>query len=169
MATPTIFLKLSFDKTVLPGEATVAGYETQIVVDSFGWGASATHKPAANEKMDSEWRPQSVTLSKVFDRSSPALYEKMKDRREFDTATITVVDFNLVNNKPVPMMVMELLKGHVESISTKASDSGKAMKVGESLTLSFKGGKLSYFPAAAQGGRSEATVFPLPSKDSAKG
>ena len=85
-----------------------------------------------------------------------------KERKLFDVAEITVVDFNRVSGSPLKMMVLELEKGHVESVSTKASDSGLSMRISENLTLSFNAGKLTYFPSAPSGGRSAATDFIMP-------
>lgn len=161
MAMPTIFLKLVFGKQTLQGEAVVVGFEKLIVIDSINWNATATH-PKTDDESNTTWSSQSVTLSKVFDSASAALYTKMKERKPFDVAEITVVDFNRVNGSPLKMMVLELEKGHVESVSTKASDVGLSMRINEDLTLSFNSGKLTYFPTAPNGGRSAATDFILP-------
>ena len=157
MATPTIFLDLLYAKVRLQGEAAVEGFEDQIVIDSIRWNVTAT--PTNDDKMNTTWNPRSVTLSKVFDRASTALYTKMKDRKMFDEAMITVLDLNRLTGKSVPMMVLRLRSGHVASVHTRTSNSRLSMRISEELTLSFTQGKLSYFPAASNGGRGAATDF----------
>jgi len=161
MALPNIFMQLVFEGTPLPGDAAVEGYKGQIVLDSLSWDVSATHKPMPDDKVKTEWRAESIKASKVFDRASTTLYSNMKARQNFDKALITVVDTTLVNGVPIKMMELEVKNGFVESISTKASDAGSVMSIGESISLSFDEGTLRYYPSADTG-RGEATTFPMP-------
>lgn len=167
MALSNVFLQIVFDGKALPGEATADGFVGQIVVESMSWQATATHKPVADDKVSTEWRPQSLRLGKVFDKASTALYQKMRDREKFDSATVTVVDLTLFGDKPEAVMVMQVKNGFLEQINTKAADAGSFMRIGEDLTLSFNEGKLSYFPYT-ETGRGTATEFPMPRMDSSK-
>jgi type VI protein secretion system component Hcp len=153
-----IFLKLVHEGEAVPGDATAAGYEGQIVVDSLSWTMET------QLDLDGEQRnlrgvshsPKSVTLEKFVDSASATLYQRMfswgeKDDKRvpmFDLATIFVVDpsYDEQIRRPEAMFTILLEKCNIDSISTSASESGRASKLTERLEMSFVEGRIAYRP-----------------------
>jgi type VI secretion system Hcp family effector len=165
MSMPMVYLKLYVKGKPVPGESELSEYEGQIEVESLSWDVSADHPGMnASRKARTEIRPETVRLTKYFDKSSTNLCLHLKNRELYTTATITVMSMVLggPGGKNIKLMTMQLSDGYIEAIDISASESGKSMAVKERVTLSFRKCKLMYYPEnIAQGGREAPTTFEL--------
>lgn len=146
MPTPTLFLKLVIKGKMVPGSSDVEGFKGLIALESMNWGMTAVHKQVTASEKRTEHKPKELRLSKVFDKSSTAIYANMKTREKFDSATITMVDAMLTDGRPKVMMTMDVQSGYIESVDARAADAGNSMRLSETIVLSFKNGKVSYSP-----------------------
>nr|WP_316643680.1 type VI secretion system tube protein Hcp [uncultured Roseateles sp.] len=164
MSATMIFLKLYVDNKPVLGEGTTEDYVGQIEVESFSWGMKAKHTDKGRDKVSVEVRPERVTLSKYFDKSTTNLCVYANDRKSFNTARLTFLSMVLKtsNQKPKPVMEMVFSDGFVEEVKLNASESGKSMSLKEDLTLSFRKFKLIYHPVELRrGARGAPTTFDL--------
>ena len=167
-----IFLRLEHAGEIVRGEATTVGFVGQIVLSSFSWSLEATGAPQGDRRY-APLNPKDVRLEKTFDLSSTALYRRMddwgrkNDRSEpmYDVAVITVVDpFMDDATDPRPMLTVRLERCNLKSINTSAAESGRSMRLTETLTVSFEKGSLAYRPANPRrpGYRLPPKTFTLP-------
>jgi type VI protein secretion system component Hcp len=153
-----IFLDLVVGGSRVVGDGTAAGFAGQIEIESMSWELEAEQPgkdATAAEKARTHLKAGNLRLSKYFDSASTVLYTHMLKRKGFDKATISVLSMTMhdeAGNNDT-MLQVELEKGYVESVDTSASESGKAIAVSESLSLSFKDFKLKYLPADDTGMR----------------
>ncbi len=129
---------LEIENEEAPGDATVAGYENQIVVESFSWGLSAQLLEKTIDDPVTKVDAQAVSIRKEFDRSSTVLREMMKDDRDFD-ATIRFIDpiSRGTDGRIDAVMEFRLLGCHIDRLSLSAEDDGKSVSLSEDLTISY--------------------------------
>lgn len=164
MSATMIFLKLYVDNKPIAGEGTTEDYAGQIEIESFSWGMKATHTQKGRDKVSVEVRPEKISLSKYFDKSSTNLCKFADTRKAFNTARLTFLSMVLKtsNQKPKPVMEMVLSDGYVEDVKLTASESGKSMSLKEDVTLSFRKLKVIYHPVELRrGARGAPTTFDL--------
>ena len=162
MSGPTMFLKLTVKGRPVRGDATVAGYEQQIVIDSCNWQTSAEHRSVDGDARTTLTHGH-LRLGKVFDRASTALYGYIKDSAKVETAALTLVDASLHGDRTLKLMEMELAGCYLESLSARGADAGSVMRVTEEFMLSFETGVLRYHPSDPSApGRSAPTEYRIP-------
>jgi len=146
-----MFLELIVDSAPVKGDSTTAGFEGQIEVESMDWEADVEQpedaKSSSGTKARSHFKGDRVKLSKYFDSASTALFSHMYNRVRISEARVTVTTMVLGASTGADenMLVVELEDCWIESIDARARETGKAMAVTESLTLSFKKCVLSYY------------------------
>jgi len=167
MPTPYLFLKLTSGGKPIEGESSEKYFEKQIVLESLAWHMASTHE-ASEDKRDTKKvkttnRPKRVELTKSFDRSTINMCAFLAKRTAFDKATITMLRGLAWDEKPRPLVEIELYFGYVENVGLSASESGKAIAVSETITLSFRRIKILYYPNVTSSLRSDeaATTFDL--------
>ena len=153
-----------------PGDATVAGYENHIVVDSFSWSVTAKTTVIQMEDPVTKIDAKAVSIKKQFDRSSTVLREMMKTDKAF-TATLRFVDptsRSAASSKGMgkvdPILEVKLLGCHIDKISLSADDAGKEVTITEDLVLSYeKSANFTYRNYdAAKKARSSAKTAQIP-------
>ncbi len=163
-----------------PGDATIAGYEEQIVVESFSWSVVASTVPKtvtadAVTKVDAK----AVSIKKQFDRSSTRLWEMMKTDKPF-TATLRFLDPSSRSassfkglGKIDEILEIQLLGCHIDRISFGADDSGKSVDLSEDLVISYEtSASLSYRaydPVKKMRAGVMTALIPASEKDATKG
>ena len=166
-----IFLKLEQrpDK-VIGGDATADGYEGQIVLDSMRWELEASHRDASGN-IRTNLEPKALRFNKFFDSSSSVIYQRIasttaKDAPMFERATISVTDATMGSSdaERYPMMRMVLNNCRIDSVMTSASESGKAVKLGETFVITFETGSLEISPRNRQNVRQAVRTFQIPAK-----
>ena len=153
MAATLIYLDLGFGNGSVAGESTAAGYEDVIEIESFSWSLKVEHrreKDQSSAKSLPTLVPEAVKLEKFFDASSTVLVKHMKDRKAFTTAYLTFANA-VVNERSTAQKIMQILleDGFVEDVRLTSSSSGRGMAVKESVSLSFRKFRLTYFPVGA--------------------
>lgn len=122
------------------GDATIAGFDGQISIESFSWSVRMTKKKG-DTKSPNALEPQTLNIKKQFDRSTTVLSEMMKKDKPFN-ATLRFVDPSTRpkggQGKFDSIVEIELVGCHIESISLDGDDSGKSVTLGENLVLSFE-------------------------------
>jgi len=128
------------------GDATVAGYSNQISVESFTWGVKSDlkglNKPSKGENPKTPIEFKELSLKKQFDSASMGLLTMMNGDKQFD-AVLRFIDPSTGTKsgstvvKADAVLEVELKGCYIESISLDINDSGKAVAVSESVTLSF--------------------------------
>ncbi|MGS0755276.1 type VI secretion system tube protein Hcp [Roseateles sp. GG27B] len=151
MAETMIFLKLTVDGKSVEGGAEAAEYAGLIDVESFSWGAVATHKQTSSKDITVDLRPKTLTLNKFYDQASTKLCSYAKDQKKFTTAKLIVINMEMSSGTRQPRKVLEieLQNGHIEGIKISASESGKSISMKEDLELSFDRFRLDYYPVQA--------------------
>lgn len=157
MSSTQIFLSITIGSGPVGGEASAAGYEDMIELESFSFGLSAKH---ALRQSANNTRPQlnydAVKISKVYDVSSVRLATHMGARARFSKAEI-FVDQHLQESASVkkqnPVMVIELKNGFIEDIRLSVSTGKLASTVREDISLSFVNFKIRYYPSSVVRGK----------------
>jgi type VI secretion system Hcp family effector len=157
-----IFMKIDIEGLVVTGTSENKRFPDQIDLESVSWDATAKHPGlSTTSNARTEVRPKAVKIEKVWDRSSSSLATAMLNKAKVKTATITMLNMEMVDSSgdSPNLMVVELKDGFVDSIDLSAGKSGKAMEVKETVTLSFRRFKLQYHPASMKTGRDAAIDF----------
>jgi type VI protein secretion system component Hcp len=167
LSTPYLFLKLTSGSKPIEGEATERFFEKQIGLESMSWHMASTHEASEDirgtKKVKTTNRPGRVELTKVFDRSTINMCSFLAKRTAFDKATITMLRGMAWDEKPRPLVEIELSVGYVENVALSAAESGNVVAVSETVTLSYRRFKIVYYPNLTASGRSQeaATTFDL--------
>ena len=150
---PASLLLLELETLGMPpqGDCIIPGFENHIVLNSIRWNiAPSTAAEAADKNQQRTLKAGNVTVSKIFDRSSTALCNLMKQQRtkdrpyHFKTATLRFVDPNTgaragSGDKFDSVMEMKLVNGWIEKVTVNVADGSKSVAVRETIELSFEG------------------------------
>jgi type VI protein secretion system component Hcp len=147
-----IFLDLKVDGKTVPGDSTALGFSGLIEIERMAWELTARQPGedvAASTQARTHLEAEHLKLEKYFDSASTRLYGYMDTRKRFASATISVLSMMMRGHdgRNDTMLVVELKEGYIESIEVDARESGKAVALSESLTLSFRECKVIYKPA----------------------
>ncbi len=157
----SLFLQLVVGGRALAGDSHHQGFEGQIVLENFSWQTKAQHLPTGNGLRTTVTHGH-VKLSKTFDRASTALYGYVRDHKELDSATLTLLDGTLHRDKPIVLLEMALKKCFLGDLRVSTGGGGASMQVSEDFALSFETGVLHYFPVLTRNqGRQGATTYQI--------
>lgn len=149
MAVPMAFLKIDVQGLKIVGDAEFHGHLGEIVIDALSWSMTANEK--GKDKADSKGRGlpmlKHLRLDKTFDRASNTLGTAVLERKPMSVATISVMNMETADASAEKLLVITLRDGFVESIDLNASESNNALKLKESLILSFHKIEFEYHPA----------------------
>lgn len=146
-----IFLHIEIAGNQIKGEATTAGYEGEIEVESFSWGMSAKNSPRVDQQTSSSrTNYDCLSISKLYDKASINLTRYMTQRTPFDHVQLTVDQHQHAGGKKKenPVMVIDLADGFIEDVKLSMSEAGKSAMIKEDITLSFRKADITYFPAS---------------------
>lgn len=149
-----IFLRIKIQGNPIRGEATTAGYEGEIEVESFSWGMSAKNSLRVDQQTASSRASYDrLSISKLYDKSSINLTRHMADRAIFDQVRLTVDHHQHAAGRGTkqanPVMFIDLADGYIEDVKLSMSEAGKSAMVKEDITLSFRKVDITYFPPSA--------------------
>lgn len=161
-STTQIFLKLTMARgNSIAGEASAAGYEGLIELDSFGFSMSAKQSLRQEAgKVRSMVDCDRVKCSKVYDVASVPLASHLNGRIKFTTAEI-FVDHHLHEASAKdrnPIMVIKLSDGYIADIRLSVSEGKLASTVKEDFSLSYLNFSITYFPGTEGRERRGAAV-----------
>lgn len=148
-----IFLHLEIAGRQINGEATAGGYEGDIEVESFRFGAEAEYPPRVDRtKVKPRIKYKTLTISKLYDKSSINMSRYMGLRTPFDHAQL-VVDHHAQHagqkKDQNPAFVYDLNDGFIDSVKLTISESDKGASVKEDVVLSFQRLDVYYYPPTA--------------------
>jgi len=125
-----IYLKIDSIK----GNCTDAGFENQIMVDSFSHSMhlNMTGHPKNTDRTAGGPQFTEMSFSKVMDSSTPLLYAACAGAKPLKTAVVTVTRDE--NDKPMNTVVYNLGEAMISSISTSGAAHGMPS---ETFTINF--------------------------------
>jgi type VI secretion system secreted protein Hcp len=83
---------LDFDGGAIPGNATVSGYEDQVVVQAVSYGVSQAGEWEEGEEITGRVTTfGDMTITKVMDNGSPALAVACAKKTQYDKAELNLV------------------------------------------------------------------------------
>jgi type VI secretion system secreted protein Hcp len=143
-----LFLKIAG----VDGESTKVGHEKEIEIFSFSLGASNPSSVSSGTgsgagKVDIS----SISVQKTVDMASAKLFLTCCSGKHFDTATLTAREAG--GDAPVEYWIMEFKQVYIDNISWGGATGGG--KPTESLSLSFKEVKITYWSQSATGAKDQ--------------
>jgi len=134
----------------IQGESTKTGYENQIEISSFSWGAS---NPSSVVQGTGSGAGK-VTISdfsvmKSLDTASAKLFQKCCDGSHIDTGKVHCCESGGDGNK-VEYLTYEFQEVFVDNVQWSGSE-GANVKPSESVSFSFKQVCVTYYPQNADG------------------
>ena len=135
------------------GEATRSGFEKQIEIYSFSWGASNPTTIGAGTTGSAAGKVSisSFNIMKKTDKASPILFQKCCAGKHFDKATVTMNKASGDLKKALAFLVYEFQEVYVDSIQWSGSSGGDDTPT-ESVSFSFGSVKATYTPQVEGGG-----------------
>jgi type VI secretion system secreted protein Hcp len=129
------------------GEATRKGFENQIEIYSFSWGASnpTTIGSGTTGSAAGKVSISSFNIMKKTDKASPVLFQMCCAGKHFNKATVTMNKASGDLQKALPFLVYEFQEVYVESIQWSGSSGGDDTPT-ESVSFSFGSVKATYTP-----------------------
>jgi type VI protein secretion system component Hcp len=132
------------------GDCSIVGFSGHIALESFSWGlhADSTKSDAKGEKAKISVKFEKLQFSKYYDSASIQLCNLMNSDTKIEKGVVLkFVDPTSAgsNSKFESIMEMELKEVYIESISLRASESGKAISVTEDVVMSFHEVALRYY------------------------
>jgi type VI secretion system secreted protein Hcp len=130
-------LDMYMDIPQAPGESLGTGFQNQIDVLAWSWGASATAS-----KTVVRCNIQDLSFTKWVDKASPVLLSGQILGTNYPQATLTV---RTAGANPINTVVIRLFNVRVSSVSTGGS--GGEDRLTENVTLHFQSASFTYTPA----------------------
>jgi len=155
MSWSQIFLSIQFDGDAKPieGEAEYQGFQGQIEIDNLSWGLSAG-KNAAGGSGTLKQKPEftAIEFSKRLDRSSMALFNRIKVDERIRTMVISVAH-SVTRDDAKPRLAMEvkLVGARVISVAMSTTGAGKGLSVQENFTVHYERIYIKRFPITDSG------------------
>lgn len=138
------------------GESTRDGFEDQIEVLSFSWGASnPTSIGAGGGGGAGKASLSSFNVMKISDKASPGLFQACCSGKHFPKATVTL--HKAGGDEAVDYLTYEFEKVFVESIQWSGSSGGDDRPT-ESLSLAFGKVEITYTPQTETGAKGSPVV-----------
>jgi len=148
---------LKFEEPDLKGEAKTAGFEDQIDVLSWSWGASQTGTMHVGTGGGAgKATVQDLRITKLVDKSSPNLLQAVISGKQFGKATLTCRKAG--GDAPVDYLKIEMEKVIITSHGTGGS--GGSDEFSENLSLNFASYKKTY-TSQKDDGTADAVVGPV--------
>ncbi len=126
----------------IPGDSTLPGYENQIKVLAWSWGAS---NAASCSFPTGKLSLQDLSFTKYFDVASTVLLTRMKDTTVIPSATLTMVPVGT----SAPSETIALSNIIVSSVSTGGS--GGEDRLTENVSFNFSQAVITYYCVGGKG------------------
>lgn len=125
----------------IPGDATAPGYENQIVVLAWSWGASNPSTYCGNGQANL----QDLAITKYTDIATTLLVAALKNNTVLPTVSLTVLPTD--TGQPSERIALSNVK--VTSFATGGS--GGETRLTESLTFNFSQAVITYYCVGGKG------------------
>jgi type VI secretion system secreted protein Hcp len=137
----------------LKGESTRQGFENQIEIYSFSWGASnpTTIGSGTTGAAAGKVSISSFNIMKKSDVASPTLFQMCCAGKHFTGATVTMNKASGDLQKALAFLVYDFQEVYIESIQWSGSSGGDDTPT-ESVSFAFGSVKVTYTPQAIGGG-----------------
>lgn len=145
------FLKLEG----VEGEATKKGYEKQIDILSFSFGASNTSSPVGAGKGAGKASISDLSIMKWADKASATLFQACCAGKHFPKATLTLCKAG--GEESVDYLKYDLQEVMITSIQWSGSSGGDDVPT-ESLSLAFGVVQMTYTDQAAKGTKGGSVI-----------
>lgn len=134
------------------GESTRQGFEKQIEIYSFSWGASnpTTIGSGTSGAAAGKVSISSFNIMKKSDSASPTLFQYCCAGKHFQKATVTMNKASGELDKALAFLVYEFQEVYIESIQWSGSSGGDDTPT-ESVSMAFGSVKVTYTPQATTG------------------
>ena len=131
----------------IKGESTVKGYEGQIEVAGFSWGAynSGSFQTGGGGGAGKA-NVQDLAITKYFDSSSPKLFAAVLTGQHLKNAALHVVQ-STVDGSKLELMTLELNEVMISSAQLGAIAVDPGTRMQESITITFASLKLTHGPS----------------------
>lgn len=140
----------------IEGEATRKGFEKQIEILSFSWGASnPTTIGSGGGGGGGKASLSPINIMKKSDKSSPLLFQACCQGKHFPKATVTL--HKAGGDEAVDYLVYELERVYIESIQWSGSSGGDDRPV-ESCALAFGKVTVTYTEQTETGAKGSPVV-----------
>ncbi len=129
----------------IPGDATAAGYENQVIIGSYSHGLSSPVLIGGGGGPQlTNLQHSAISFTKDFDPSTTPLLQKMSSGNPISTAKFDFVTGAAKTGGVMPMLVMrvELTDVYVESYSTSFGGGGA---ISESWSFAYTTIKITYY------------------------
>jgi type VI secretion system secreted protein Hcp len=134
----------------VPGEATAKGFEKQIELYSFSWGASNAVSHSSSGGMGAgKASVSSFNFMKKSDAASPMLFQGCCTGHHFPTATVTL---RKAGGTQIDFLKYEFSDVLVESVQWSGSSGGDDTPT-ESVSIAFGKVEITYTPQDSKGGK----------------
>lgn len=183
MSNSMLFMHLTLKGKAVPGDSRIKGYEGQIELKSMSWGLTIKDRAAAQgeAKVTKNWDAKELRLGKVFDGASTALFQHMNETAkehgmmraqlakdaQANNAVISLVAVAATpKGEKMPVLLkLNVVGVRIKSVSSRATESGSFLSLGEELVLAYQQLRIDYFPVAKGRTRDAATTFKLGAKE----
>ncbi len=145
------FLKLDG----VEGEATRRGYEKQIALLSFSWGAHNPTSAVGSGAGAGRVQITNFSAAKYTDKSSAKLFQACCAGKHFPKAVVTLLKAG--GSNPVDYLKYEFTELFVQDINWSGSSGGDDVPM-ESLAFSFSSVSVTYTEQKADGSKGSAIV-----------
>jgi len=136
----------------LKGESTRKGFEGQVEIFSFSFGASnpTTVGSGTTGMSAGKVSVSSFNIMKKSDSSSPTLFQMCCIGDHFKTATVTLNKASGDKTTPLSFLKYDFTEVYIDSIQWSGSSGGDDTPT-ESVSLAFAKVKITYTPQKADG------------------
>ena len=144
--------ELHLDLGAIQGESVSSLHSGEIEISSFSWGTSSSAvRSAAGSPKGGKPTVSEVTVTKQFDKSSPALFNAVWSSQVIKSAKISMSK-STGGGKPEDHLVITLTNVYVTSVQATSSRSLPELQKGsETVTLNFQKVTIDYKVQLASG------------------
>ena len=130
------------------GESQRQGYEGQIQLDSFSWGAQNSSSPVGQGAGAGTVEISDFTVTKKTDLASAKLFQACCSGNHFDQATLTIIKPG--GDSPVEYLVYDFTGLYITGINWSGASGGDDTP-SESVSFAFGTVQVTYTPQNADG------------------
>ncbi len=137
------------------GEATRSGFEKQIFLDSFSFGAHNPTSPVGSGAGAGRVEISNFTASKKTDKSSPKLFQACCAGKHFPKATLTLMKAG--GDNPVDYLKYDFTELFVQDLQWAGSSGGDDTPA-ETVAFAFSSVQVTYTEQKKDGSKGAAIV-----------
>jgi type VI secretion system secreted protein Hcp len=139
----------------LDGESTRIGFEKQLEITSFNWGAANPATIGAGGGGGGKVSITTFNISRKTDAASPLLFQSCCDGTHYAKAVVTLIKSG--GRSPVDFIKYEFEKVYVESVQWSGATGGDDTPL-ESVSFVFSKVSFTYTPQKPDGSKGSPSV-----------